>query len=362
MKPQILYHAYINATGYSIAAQDYILAMKHVDPALQIKLRYVNAAIKIGVSPNRQQLFAAMQKLKDEEHQVSVYHTIPHLYKRVPTAQKHVGVCLFETINPPKSWVNMMNQMDAIITASDFNKNIFATNGVAKPINVVPHAFDPRLFHKDVQAIGRYRQFTFLAMGTWKTRKNWDVLIKAFYDGFERKDNVCLLIKTDKPKELAAEVVRIKRTGSWRSKETGPIYTEEKTNCSFEDIPAFMKKGDVYICASLGEGFGLPGLHAMALGIPVITTKFGGALQYAKPETCTYIEPKSYKTYPTMDRIPQFANCIWPVIQMEDVRDVMRQVYENIPRDKVAFAYDYVQKNFNYDVIGRRFIEALTHD
>ena len=356
---QIYYSAYINATGYSISAQDYILALKQADPRIDIKLKYVNAAIKTGISPNRQQLFAAMSKTQDIQPQVSVFHTIPHLYKRLTTAQKNVGICVFETMNPPKTWINMMNQMDAIITASEFNRRIFEANGASRPVYVVPHTFDPQLFHKDVQPLGRYRPFTFLAMGTWKMRKNWATLIKAFYDGFERKDNVCLLIKTDKPKELTTEVIHIKRTCEWRGKDTCPIYADEKMNCIFEDIPSFMKKADVYICASLGEGFGLPGLHAMALNIPVITTKFGGVLEYAKPETCTYIEPKSYKMYPTMDRIPQFANCIWPVIQIGDIRDAMRQVYEHTPHDKMINAYEHVHKNFNYNVIGKRFLEAI---
>ncbi len=266
---------------------------------------------------------------------------------------------MFETMNPPRGWIKMMNEMDEIITGSQFNARVFREHGLTKPLHVIPHAFDKNLFNRDVVAHGRYRQFTFMAMGTWKRRKNWEGLIKAFYDAFELKDNVCLLAKTDKPRELESTVQRIKRTCEWRSKSTAPIYSEQKSNCTFEEIPSIMKKCDVYISASLGEGFGLPGLHAMALGIPVITTKYAGVTEYAKPDNCTFIEPKGYKTHPSMDGIPQFSNCIWPEIRIGDIRDAMRETHSNYPKEKAMLAYKYVQENFNYDVVGEKFLKAL---
>lgn len=362
---QILYHLYLNSTGYSVASQDYILAMKNADPSVDIKVNYLNAATAVGVSPNRQQLFAAMKQKPDASPQIAVYHSIPHRYRRPRGPTKYIGICLFETMNPPPGWITMMSEMDSIITASQFNKRIFETNGLSKPVHVVPHGFDPALFHKDVKPLGRYRPFTFLAIGTWKNRKNWEMLIKSFYDAFEAKDDVCLYVKTDKPKDFEIMVQRVKRTTEWKFKDTAPIYCEHKNHQHFEDIPSLMKKGDVYISVSLGEGFGLPGLHAMALGIPVITTRYGGVLEYAKPEFCTYVDPYQYKTYPVMDGIPQFNNCIWPVIRISEIRDKMRYVKDNYKKEiaqKATDAYNFVHKKFSYSVVGADFLKALTHD
>jgi len=264
-------------------------------------------------------------------------------------------------MNPAKNWIDMMNEMDLIITASEFNKRIFSTNGANIPIEVIPHTFDPKLFNKDVQHKGRYDLFTFLSMGSWKQRKNFEALIKGFYDAFEAKDGVCLLIKTDKPESLSETVQRIKRTGEWRSKETAPIFADISKKCPFEDIPSIMKKGDVYVSPSLGEGFNLVGLHAMALGIPILVTRFGGTLEYAKPEFSTYIEPTHYKTYPTMDGIPQFRNCIWPVIKIREIRDKLRYAKENYHhlREKSLLGYKFVHDKFAYSTIGNKFLEVL---
>ena len=350
----------MNSTGYGISSMEYLLSILHCDPNVNLKLNYLNKITTLGVSPNRQQIFAALEKKPEESDHIAVFHCIPHRYRRPPKAKKCIGICLFETINPPKDWIKMMNSMDAIITASEFNKNIFLTSGLTVPIHVVPHTFDPKMFNREVSHNGRYDLTTFISIGTWKKRKNWETLIKAFYDAFEKKDRVCLLIKTDKPKELEVAVRTIKLTGEWRSKDTAPIFAENKTNCVFEEIPAFMKKGDIYVSCSLGEGFCLPSFHAMALGIPVIITKFGGCLEYAKPEYCTYIEPHSYKTYPDMDKIPQFRNCIWPVIRIGEVKDKMRQVWQDKQvKDKSDAGYDFVHANFNYDVIGKKMLEAI---
>lgn len=355
---QIIYNMYCNWTGYSISSQDYILSMLSIEPDLNIKVNFLNKSF-LGVSKNRQQLFVGLSKRKEDKNSVHIYHSIPHRYRRPEGSAKCIGICLFETINPPKNWVQMMNKMDAVITASSFNKNIFKANGVTVPIHVVPHCFDTKMFNKDVTCNGRYGMTTFLSMGTWKKRKNWENLVRAFYETFEEKDRVCLLIKTEKPKDLETMVRRIRTTGEWRSKKTAPIYAEQSTHCNFEDIPRFMRKGDIYINPSLGEGFGLPGFQSMALGIPLITTRFGGVLEYAKPDLCNYIEPHGYKTYPIMDGIPQFNGCVWPIIRMTDIKDAFIRARQDDFRSKAAKAYEYVHNNFNYNKVGIKMLEAI---
>lgn len=356
---QICYSMYLNSTGYSIAAQEYIFSLIHVKPDIAIKVKFFNKLTSTGVSKNKIQLFQSMHKTADKSSQTDIYHCIPHRYQK--TQRKSIGIALFETINPPDHWISLMNNMDEIITASEFNKNIFISGGLKKPIHVIPHTFNSDMFNDSVQPNGRYRPFTFFSMGTWKQRKNWDTLIKGFYDAFEDKDDVCLYLKTDKPDQLEKHIKDVKSNSEWRSKNTAPIYFDKNLHQDFEIIPSIMKKGDVFITTSLGEGFGYCGFHAMALKIPLITTKFGGCLQYAKSEFCTYLEPSQYKTYPTMDRIPQYANCIWPVLRISEVRDKLIYVKNNYneAKEKANKAYDFVHKNFNYNVIGNSLLSVL---
>lgn len=356
---QIVYHCYLNSTGYSVSAQDYILSLNRTHPELDIKCRFFHNA-PIGVSHYRQTFFQDRKiEGKDIKGDVSIFHSVPDIYVKSEKAKRNVGFCVFETITVPKKWIKKMNSMDAIFTASEFNKGIFKTNGVIKPILVIPHCFDPQLFHANVKPFGRYAMKTFLSVGQWKDRKNWHALIRAFYEAFDKKDNVCLLAKTDKPEMLRGAVEQIKKYEKWRSKDTCPIYAEPKKTCQFEEIPYLMKKADYYISVSLGEGFNLPVLHAMSLNIPVITTRFGGVLECAKPDTCTYIEPKKYEMRPSMDHLPQFKNAIWPVLSIEEIATRMRQVFDINPIQKTKRAYEYVHANFTYNAIGQKYYGAL---
>jgi glycosyltransferase involved in cell wall biosynthesis len=355
---QLQWNFYLNSSGYSIASQCYLLACLKTDPELNLHLNYMNVGTP-GVSKNRLQLFHKYIKNPVSYPQINVYHCIPHRYRCPEKSSKNIGICLFETMNPPADWVRKMNEMDLIITASQFNKHVFESNGVKVPIEVVPHTFDVNMFNDKVKPNGRYGLKTFISIGTWKIRKNWECLIKAFYDAFERIDGVCLLVKTERPRDFELLVKKIKATGEWRSKDTAPVFVEPKQVCDFEEIPAFMKKGDYYISCSLGEGFCLPSFHSMALNIPIIVPKYSGFMEYAKPEFCTHIVPKHYKTYPTMDGIPQYRHCIWPVYKVSEVRDRMLEVAKNPPLDKAKKGYEFVHNNFNYDVIGKKLLETI---
>lgn len=358
---QLNYHAYYNETGYSIAAQDYILAMSRVDPNVDIRTHYINRRLGLGMSKNRQQIFAALNKKDPSDPSINLYHCIPPRYRRPPGKTKHFGFCVFETISPPAEWIVQMNNMDSILTASQFNKSVFESHGVKRPIHLVPHCFDEELFNKKVKAPGRYNQTTFISIGAWKARKNWETLIKAWYQAFELRHEVCFLIKTNKPHELKCLVQHIKKTSEWRSKPTAPIYCEDEPVCNFEDIPKILRKGDIYISASLGEGFEISGLHAMALGIPVITTRFGGVLEYAKADLCTYLEPQKYRSIPVMDGIPQLNNCIWPHLTIGEISNKMRQVMHEVKDREVKAekAYRYVHEKFSYQTIGAKLLETL---
>ena len=356
---QLRYSCYLNNTGYSIAAQEYISAIRRVQPYKNIKLIAVNGfKNRPGISGDRQKWFTELRNTPAESKYISVQHCIPRIYIS-DKAKKRVGVAVYETIDPPTGWITRMNEMDHIITASHFNKGVFESTGLRRPSTVVPHCFDSELFHREVVPDGRYNLFTFMYIGTWKERKNFPALIKAFYDGFDLQDQVCLILKSDKPKQMKDTINAIKNDG-WKTKQTAPVYVLEEV-VPFEKIPKLMKKADVYISPSLGEGFGYGGLHAMALNIPLITVKYGGCLEYAKPDLCTYINPHGYQTRLNMDGLPQFHNKIWPQIKISEIRNKMRYVYESQKevQEKAEAAYRYAHQHFNYEIVGRRFLSVI---
>ena len=57
------------------------------------------------------------------------------------------------------------------------------------------------------------------------------------------------------------------------------------------ELASFYRSCDVFVCSSLLEGFGLPGLEAMACGVAVITTACGGVSEYASNSNCLMVSP-----------------------------------------------------------------------
>lgn len=58
-------------------------------------------------------------------------------------------------------------------------------------------------------------------------------------------------------------------------------------------LPAIYSSADVFVSSSWDEGFGLPGLEAMACGTPLVTTRSGGVSEYAKNSNSILVTPHS---------------------------------------------------------------------
>lgn len=60
-----------------------------------------------------------------------------------------------------------------------------------------------------------------------------------------------------------------------------PSWAKYIQNASLEEVATINNESKVFICTSISEGFGLPGLEAMACGCVLCTTDYLGAKEYA---------------------------------------------------------------------------------
>lgn len=356
---QIDWCCFANRSGYAQAAIDYIGALK-LSGKYEIKVDLLHSAPEqLSMTPQLYADFVRMMRIERKDDAIQFLHCIPNTQHRVPKLDRNVGFATFETYDPPEEWISVLNENRAVICPSEFNVGVFKRAGVTVPIHHIPHCFDARMYNPSIE--GKKNEcFTFLFLATWKKRKGWDILLEAWMKEFRASDNVRLLIKTDRYTMANMAVEKVRQDLGLNEKEIAPISFEGRVLNDVE-MPRFLKSADCLVCPTLGEGFGIPGLQCMALGVPVVITNFSGCTDYAKEETATLIQPDRFIVYGDMDQIPQFRNKKWANVTPASVRTAMRYVVDNADKikEKSLFAADFVTKNFSYEAVAPRLGELV---
>ena len=131
---------------------------------------------------------------------------------------------------------------------------------------------------KERYAIGTPYVFSLLSR---EARKNHQVLLEAFRSFNKRERSHALVIGGDIPSSI--------RKGIMSTGETDQIlitgYIPEA------DLPYLYTGADAFVFPSLAEGFGLPVLEAMSLGVPVIAADIG-AIKEVAGESALFFDPR----------------------------------------------------------------------
>jgi glycosyltransferase involved in cell wall biosynthesis len=284
---------------------------------------------------------------------------------------------MFETTSVPSAWVEVANRADQVWVPTKFNLTTFVYAGVSiRKIRVVPQAIDFDTWaDRPCQAERRIGQqpFRFLSVFRWSLRKGWDVLIRAFLEEFDRNEHVELYIKTapvhipEIGSKLVSpnidaefiEAVRLSRRGF---SERSQILLD-KGWLKRANLVSLMKSADCFVLPTRGEGWGRPYMEAMAAGIPVIATGWGGSAEYMDDETAFLIDYKlvrvGARAHGEMSLLG--ADMIWAEPHVHHLRDRMRQVFEDrASAIRVGLnAQDLVRANYSLHSLGATICDRI---
>ncbi len=207
-----------------------------------------------------------------------------------------------------------------------------------------------------------FAPFTFLFAKGWcngkNDRSNFDMVLEAFAEEFDKeKDNVQLIAKLNAAYlppswDLSEEIKKLNIDLT-----TNPPIKILLNNVPFPQLRELYIQSDVMVCPTKGDAFGLTMLEAMACGVPVITSDFGGQNDFVD-ETNGWILPT--KLVPATDPNHLYESCNWGVIDKEDLKKLMRKLYENqqLVKDKIPKAITTAQK-FTWDNSAKCAMKAL---
>ena len=227
---------------------------------------------------------------------------------------KHfVGYCVWEGDKIPKYWIEYLEDerveqiwvpsqhtKDAIMNTiskdykllhkrpEEHNKELF----MLKKIKIVPHGYDPEIF-KQINTLHTQDKSTFNKPFCFICNKGWrggmedrggvQYVLKAFANEFKKDENVELTLKLN-PAYINPQIVTQKINELELPKDAAKIRIA-CANMSQQEICKLYNESDVCVCATRAEAFDLGTAEAMACGLPIITTNYGGQIEHMD-ETC----------------------------------------------------------------------------
>jgi glycosyltransferase involved in cell wall biosynthesis len=222
----------------------------------------------------------------------------------------------------PAEWVQEFNDnLQGITCLSSQVQKTLIDHGVNIPLSISNCGTDhwERVIpDKNFQL--KAKKFRFLHVSSCFPRKGADVLLNAYGECFTDSDDVSLIIKTfTNPHNQIHEWLEQRRKNNPHFPEV--IILEQDLPAS--QLKSLYEQCHVMVAPSRGEGFGLPFAEAMLSGLPVITTRWGGQLDFCTDETAWLVD---YKFEQAQTHFGLFDS-VWAEPDIKDLARKMQQVY-----------------------------------
>ena len=346
-----------SASGYGKMCRFALAALREHEDRFDI---YVNPTTwgQTGWLFEEDEQFKWLQSLRNKTQQyiqnkgqfdIALQITIPNEWKRL--APVNIGYTAgIETHIISPAWLEPSNQMDKIITISEFSKagfvnTIFGNDKgqqfrVTTPVDVVHFPVE------DVQAeestLELPSAYNFLTINQWGPRKNMETLVKAFVDEF-RDEDVGLVVKANTANDSIMD-----KTAT-ESRLAALLASLGARKCRVHLVHGRMSDAQMvglyrhnkikaFVTATHGEGFGFPIFEAVNAGLPVVATDWSGHLDFlSMPDE----QGKDKKMFAKVDfELKQIdpshvwpgvmeAQAAWAYPTVGSLRSRMREVYKD---------------------------------
>jgi len=370
--------AFFENSGYGAAMRMFVLGLDRLGVPLQIEFPKEGPDIVKRTEPDS---YARLERLSKIRVRPDVYirGCVPYwdmdIYELTlnqnPGFGYYIGYTMFETDRIPSKWVQACNQMDEMWVPSRFNQETFAGAGVCREkLHVLPIGLDTRVYNPEFVEpvkIEACRGFTFLSVFEWSQHKGWDVLLRAYMRAFSPAENVNLIlhatVRDGKPvkervEEFAASIGR-------KLSECPRILISDQ-QISHSQLLSLYRSVDAFVLPSRGEGWGIPYMEAMAMGLPTIGTRWSSNLDFMNEENsclidCEVVEiPEQCLGEPPLLK-ELYQGHRWAEPSVEHTAKLMREVYEqhDIAKGKGIKAREHILRNYSSQRIAAIIMDHL---
>lgn len=194
----------------------------------------------------------------------------------------------------------------------------------------------------------------------------WDILLRAFFEEFSSADDVCLHIQTHhygnrnphNPSGILGIIEKWKIKSGFSARSDLPCLSIQADLLPLSKIPSLYAAADAFVLATRGEGWGLPIVEAMAMGLPTIATNWSGPADILTDSTGYLLNVE--KMVPCEGRDYENGQ-MWALPSTSHLRTLMRRVFTNREESKrvgqaaLTRVREQYERSRLADVIGARF-------
>lgn len=222
-----------------------------------------------GYTTHQKNLRAALERagvVMTEDSDIAIHINTPPSFEPVP-GKFNVLYTMYECNEIPPNWPEHINQADLLVVPCTHNKHLFRRY-TDVPIEVVWEGFNDKRFELNMRsAPAADERMLFLWVGASNPRKGWQHLAlawEAMLGNFpDMKGRVLLYMKSTQP-EREERVINAPNYDTVMDFRDWPL----------EELIELYQKAHAFAFPSLGEGWGLTLMEAMATGMPCIYTPY----------------------------------------------------------------------------------------
>ena len=312
----------------------------------------------------------------DRSFDVSLQVGLPNEWQFL--ARTNIGYTAgVETDQVPASWVQYIEQMNKVIVPSNHTKSGFLASGCADDkIEVVNYPV--RTAGESELDLSLECDFNFLTVAQWNPRKNLEATITSFVEEFTN-ESVGLIIKTN----IKNSSIIDRQYCNERLEYILNHFSEDR-KCKVYLLHGNLTEGEMaglyqhpkvgaYVCASHGEGYGLPIFEAVCNELPVVVANWGGVRDFCnvpvknKKSKKTKLKPMVYEVEYQIEKVQPDAvwegviepTASWCYPEIDSLRKQMREAATNPNTTRAKKLKNHIIKNFTVESKQQQFVDAI---